>query len=71
MAFGCLPTLEAVIRITNQKYFFWVIELQSNPGDSTFNAKLYQVRKSRNQRLEELLTASQYEKWVRYSDSEQ
>lgn len=65
------PTQEAVIELTNQKYFSRVIELQSNPGDSTFNARLYQVRKSRNQRLEELLTASQYEKWVRYSDSEQ
>jgi hypothetical protein len=64
------PTQEAVIGLTNQKYFSRVIELQSNPGDSTFSAKLYQIRKSRSQQLEEILTESQYEKWVRHWESQ-
>jgi hypothetical protein len=64
------PSQETVIRLTNQKYFSRVIELQSNPGDSTFSAKLYQIRKSRSQQLEEILTESQYEKWVRHWESQ-
>jgi hypothetical protein len=65
------PTQTVVVELTNQKYFSRVIELQSNPGDSTTNAKLHQLKKARTQRLEEILTESQFDKWMRYVQKEQ